>query len=94
MSVLKIKEIHSSLQLKGFEVQSDRKHIFYYLCVNGKRTSIRTHISHGEDEVDDSLISFMKKQTKLSKAKFIDLIKCPLSKEAYINILLEQGDIF
>ncbi len=74
MSTLKAKEIHNSLQLKGFEVQVDRKHIFYHLRLNGKRTSIRTHISHGEDEVDEGLISFMKKQTKLSKTEFINLI--------------------
>lgn len=93
MSVLKIKDIDRSLQAKGFAVEPDRRHIFYYLMVDGKKTSIKTHVSHGEVEIDDPLIDAMKKQTKLKKNEFLDLINCPLSKDEYIQLLIERGFI-
>lgn len=93
MSVLKIKDIDKSLQTKGFAVEQGRKHIFYYLTVDGKKTSIKTHVSHGESEIDDHLISAMKRQTKLEKKEFLDLINCPLSKDEYIQLLIDRGHI-
>ena len=93
MSVLKVKDIRNSLIVKGFHEEENRKHIFYHLLVGGKKTTIRTHVSHGETEIYDDLIDSMKKQTKLNKNEFLDLINCPLSKEKYIEILIERGHV-
>jgi len=41
LSVLKIKDIDRSLQAKGFTVDSDRRHIFYYLIVDGKKLLLK-----------------------------------------------------
>lgn len=93
MSTLKIKDIQNSLLSKGFEAETGRKHIFYYFKIEGKKTSIRTYISHGEKEIYDVLISLMGKQTKLTKTEFIDLIKCPLTKDIYTELLINRGYI-
>jgi len=89
---LKTKDIIYSLNKKGF-VQDEKDHKFFYLFVNNKKTSIFTKISHGESEIDDSLIGLMAGQTRLRKKGFLDLIKCPLSFEKYVKILQENGNI-
>ena len=90
MATLKTREIRSSLLKKGF-VARNNDHEYFQLVVDGKGTQIKTHISHGEIEIDDSLISRMGKQTYLSKSEFMDLVNCPLSKEAYIEMLIGKG---
>ena len=92
MGVLKTRTVKSSLLNKGFE-QRENDHDFFHLYYNGKKTSIRTKVSHGESEIDDHLIDQMKKQTKLTKSEFLDLVNCPLSKDEYFKILLEAGHI-
>ncbi|HPZ10102.1 MAG TPA: hypothetical protein PL110_18570, partial [Candidatus Eremiobacteraeota bacterium] len=51
-------------------------------------------ISHGEKDFDDSLLNQRKKQIKLNtKQQIIDFINCPMSKEYYINFLINIGKI-
>lgn len=92
MTVLKHREICKGLEAKGF-VNEKSDHVFYHLYIDGKKTSIRTQLSHNKQDVDDYLIRFMKRQTKLTKNQFIDLIKCPLSKKDYINLLIQNGHV-
>jgi len=40
-------KVQENLPKKGFVKQDDRKHIFYHLYHDGKKTHIRTHVSHG-----------------------------------------------
>ena len=92
MGTLKTRDIIYSLNKKGF-VQDEKDHKFFYLYVNYKKTKVFTFISQGENEIDDGLIGLMAGQTKLRKKNFLDLIKCPLSFEGYIKILIENGHI-
>lgn len=92
MTVLKNKDVVNGLTKKGFEV-SQGDHRFFVFYADGKKTSIRTKVSHGSKEVNDSLIGIMSYQLKLDKKMFVDLIQCPLSKEAYVAELKKQGFI-
>lgn len=92
MAKYKVKDIESSLSKKGFQLQSSH-HKLYIYHVNGKKTGIRTFISHGKKEYGDVLLSKMKNQLKLSKEQFEDLIECPLSKEELYEIYSENGDL-
>lgn len=91
MAVLKTNQIDASLQKKGFIKEKNRDHIYYFLYLNGKKTSIRTKTSHSAKEINDTLIKIMSQQVKLTREQFMDLINCPLSKEAYEEILIESG---
>jgi len=54
----KHREIRSSLESKGFEVEDGRKHIFLvYVDKEGKTTTARTMLSHGSggDDISDNL---------------------------------------
>lgn len=92
MATMKTADIIKSLGIKGFEQQTTHHEIFWFKH-NGKKTSIRTRVSHGEREIGDNLIGMMAKQVKLKKSEFEDLIACPLSKEEYEKILIAKGEI-
>ena len=91
MTTFKSKQVEKALEKKGFIKVVTHHKRFYFNNNEGKRTEVRTYISHGKKEINDYLIESMSKQTKLSKEQFINLINCPLSKDEYIEILKAQG---
>ena len=93
--VIKTRKIASALTTKGFIEQGGKKrkkHTFYFLYVDGKKTPIRTKLSHGIDEYDDKLLSFMSKQLKFDKKKEIeDFIDCSKTYNEYIRMLMDKS---
>ncbi|MBY6273821.1 MAG: type II toxin-antitoxin system HicA family toxin [Caldibacillus debilis] len=89
MNPQKTKDIEAALLKKGFQ-RVVSHHIYYFLYVDGKKTSIRTKISHGIKEYDKSLLSQMAKQLKLPNEMFVNFIKCPLSYEDYLKYLRDK----
>lgn len=92
MTTYSSKNISLVLLKKGFK-QDNRDHKKYHLLICGKKVGIHTFVSHGTKEYGDILIGEMKKQLRLSKKEFVDLIDCPMTKEEYIKILVERGYI-
>lgn len=86
------KNISSSLLKKGFS-EDNNDHKKYKLLLDEKKTGIHTFVSHGTKEYGEGLIKAMRKQLHLSKREFIDLIDCPMTKEEYIQMLVEKGSI-
>jgi hypothetical protein len=92
MSVLDPKETYRNLKKKGF-VDAENKSVDHKrleLYHEGKYI-LSTKISHCNDDIRDPLIKQMSFQCKLNKNDFMDLCKCPLSKEAYLKKLGEKG---
>lgn len=75
---------------KGFR-KSENDHTYLILFVNNKKTSIRTKISHGSKEINDSLIILMSKQLKLNKNFFIDFANCIKNESEYLQELERLG---
>jgi len=90
----KKKEISSALLAKGFRVKVTH-HNLYFLYYKEKKTSIFTKISHGGKIkiYNDSLLSMMSKQLRLTKAELLKLIDCTLVYEGYLKILIERGHL-
>lgn len=86
------RDVEASLCRKGFR-QSNGDHAFFYLFVDGKKTGVKTKISHGEKEIGDNLLATMAKQVHLTKSRFKDLIECPLSEDDYVALLRESGKV-
>jgi len=92
MSVLDPKKIYMNLKKKGF-IDSTAKSIdhkrleFYY----NEKFVLSTKLSHGKKDIENYLIKQMSFQCKLDKNDFIDLAKCPLSKDDFIQILDQKG---
>jgi predicted RNA binding protein YcfA (HicA-like mRNA interferase family) len=86
-------DIASALKTKGFD-ESLRDHRYYtYRSKSGLLSHIYTKISHSGKTIDDGLIGQMAKQVRLKKPQFLDLVKCPLSRDRYEELLIEQGEI-
>lgn len=90
MTILRARAIVSSLTSKGFrEVDGDHKRLVYYS--GGKKTEVRTKVSHSSRDVGEDLIHQMAKQTRLSKPEFVDLVECTMAGDVYREKLRSHG---
>lgn len=93
--VLEKNKAYKNLKKKGFEDSLDHSNDHKYLefFFEGKMI-LYTKLSHGsKKDLDDYLIKQMSSQCKLTKQQFADLVNCPLSKEAFIEILRDKGEL-
>jgi len=93
----KSKDIAGPLLKKGFlEKAGGSHHAQYYLHVAGKKTHIKTYLSHGKGSKDYStgLMKAIKKQLCFKEdadaERFFD---CPMSGEQYVAMLQRQGNL-
>jgi hypothetical protein len=88
-------DVESALKRKGFKQTEGDHHWFVYVTIEGEKTTSRTKTSHTQKmkDIPDNLLSQMARQCKLSKRDFLDLIDCPLSREAYEDILKDQEEL-
>ena len=95
MKIRKSKDIQDVLLLKGFELNPAKAHHrCYYLVVNGRKTEIKTYISHGNSDYNSYLMQQVKKQLKFQDTKKAeDFFDCPMSEKEYVAMLRELGQI-
>jgi hypothetical protein len=89
----KHRDVRTGLEKKGFSVEESRKHIhFVYVDLQGRTTTARTMISHGASgaDIDDRLLGRMAQQVGLEKRRFLELIDCPMTQQAFDEIITEQ----
>jgi len=92
MSVLDSKTTYRNLKSKGFvDAENKSKDHKYLNLFYNKKYVLSTKISHGNGDIDPYLIRQMSFQCQLTKSDFMDLAKCPLSKDAYFEILEKKG---
>jgi hypothetical protein len=86
-------KVIASLKAKGFEEVMGDHIILIYHTKDGKKTTARTHTSHSPKMkvIDDSLLTQMAKQCKLTKSEFMELVDCPMSREQYELTLAKLG---
>lgn len=92
MSTQRTRDIKSALLEKGFR-EDKTHHEMFWLYVDGRKTSVRTRLSHGVREYGDGLLGPMAKQLRLRRKQLDDLIECPLTKDSYSELLLKRGEI-
>lgn len=90
------RDVEAGLLNKGFQQQPGGDHnYFVYVALDGKKALAKTKTSHGRGfDIDDSLLGMMAKQCALTtRAQFLKLIECPLSREDYENLLRQAGKL-
>lgn len=92
MNSYKTKDIESALSKKGFQVHQS-KHKIYILYIDGKKTNVRTFVSHGIKEYGKTLINRMRNQLHLSREEFDVLVSCPLTEEKLLQIYMDRNKI-
>jgi hypothetical protein len=88
----KTRAVRAALLSKGF-IADDTHHEMFWLIVDGKKTSIRTRISHGVAEYGDNLLALVARQVGLSKKELYSLVDCPMDGEKLKRVLVERGMI-
>lgn len=90
MAAYSPRTLEKALVRKGFE-KDNTHHKMLWFHVDGKKTAIRTRISHDGKDYGDSLLGEMSKQVRLPRKKFTDLIECPMSVADYVGHLRNAG---
>jgi len=85
--------VEASLLAKGFELEDRHHRYFIYHASDGTRTSVKTKTSHGSSSktLGDPLLVQMAKQCGVTKPQFLDLVDCPLDRDAYEQLLRERN---
>jgi len=86
---MKIADIERIFHKLALEVRSTG-HNYGWLTVNDKKI-LRVQYSHGKGDLPDKIMHKIRGQLKLSEKDFRDLIACPLTYEAYLDILKRKG---
>lgn len=87
-------EIEAGLVRKGF-CRSHTDHRYFILYVNGMKEAA-TFLSHGKNQdIGAPLLHAMAKELGLAIREFVDLVKCPLSTEEFLEAKKERlkGDL-
>ena len=92
MATYKSRALKTGLLNKGFRVYEGDHH-FLFLYIGGKKTAVRTRISHGSKEYGDNLLSLVARQLHLTKDELMNLIDCPMTHNEYVATLKRNGHI-
>lgn len=86
--------VEASLLAKGFQLDDRHHHYFIYHASDGTRTPVKTKTSHGSGSktLGEPLLAQMARQCAVTKAQFLDLVDCPMDRDAYER-LLGDGDL-
>jgi hypothetical protein len=89
------RDIEAALTGKGFTRREGDHHYFVYMTVQGQKSRAHTKTSHTPKmkEISDGLLGQMAKQCGLTKLEFLDLVDCPLSREAYEALLQKRNKL-
>ena len=82
----KVRHVIAALKNKGFMEDREGHHVFLiYERLDGRRTEVRTRVSHQSSggDISDNLLGAMSRQVRLSRRDFEQLLDCPLTREAY-----------
>lgn len=90
---LKIKEAHRVIDKLEMRKKEGNDTLCYFYH-EGKMTNIFTRIPHKNGDLKGKLPDFIRQQLKLNEEDFINLKKCSLSKDGYIEILKAKGIIY
>ena len=89
------RDIIRSLKRKGFE-ESNVGHKDLVLMVSGKKTKVRTRVSHSvgfEISPKNPVFQSMKRQLHLDRSQLIALLDCPMKKRDLVQILRKTNVI-
>lgn len=89
MTRYRVRDVDRALVGKlGFE-KHDTHHHVYRLRLDGQLVA-RTFMSHGERELSEFLADKMAKQMRLRISEFSDAVNCPLTQEAYYQLVRQR----
>jgi hypothetical protein len=86
-------EFSRALVSKGFDRSQGKHHTMFHLTAYGRRTSVRTRLSHGGRRVDDWLPSQIARELHITKRELLRFVKCEIGEQEYLDMMIEGGHI-
>lgn len=88
-------DVESKLSVKGFRLQDDRDHRFYWLHIDEAKQAIYTKVSTGTKyrTLGNDLVLAMARQVRLTTKEFRQLVECSLTAEGYLELLRARGHL-
>ena len=93
MPSLKKDMVVQNLTKKGFR-QREGDHLYlHYYTLEGKKTTIRTKVSHGNrgSDINSSLVAAMARQCQLTTQQFKQFAECSIDQQQYEQLLTVSG---
>jgi hypothetical protein len=87
----KLKETVAALERKGFQKREGRDYNFRYHAKDGTVSAIKTRVSKGRGDLQRWEVYGMRKDLGLTLGELLDLIDCPLTREAFESLQRKQG---
>lgn len=84
------KKVKAALLKKGFKEYENDHSYFVYYTLAGKKTIVKTKVSHSGKDIPKVIIGYMAKQCKMSVQEFHQLVDCTLTQHAYEACLESQ----
>ena len=78
-----LRRVFTKLKIETVEC---KHHVRGFLVVDGKRV-LPLHYSNGRKEMWGSVAHLFRRSLHLSQTEFEDLVRCPLSREQFVEIL-------
>jgi hypothetical protein len=83
------RELTASLEDKfGFAVTQGKKHEKYRLSLGGVYVA-HTTVSHGWDDITDTLLSMIARQLGVTAQQLRLMVGCTISRSAYVELVTE-----
>ncbi|NVM23771.1 MAG: hypothetical protein HWN68_18585 [Desulfobacterales bacterium] len=85
-------DLRAALLSKGETVEDrSRHHIFFFFEIEGK-TYRATKISHSaQGQIDNNILSAVAHQMRLTTKELRQFVKCPLSREGWLDLWQTRG---
>lgn len=89
------RDLESALLRKGFRCSNNDHRKFVYYSCNGKKTSVWTKTSRGSKHksISESNLRKMARQCRLDYQDFLRLVECPMSRDEFEELLVQNGTI-
>src|ERR1035437_5968106 len=88
-------KVEQSLQAKGFQGREGDHHFYVYHRLDGRKSAVFTKTSHTPRmrDLPDVLLGKRARQCRLNRKQFLDLVDCPMSREAYEAAVFPEPSI-
>jgi hypothetical protein len=89
--VVRFREVDRALSSKGFDRQERKRHVAWYLVVDGVTTRRNTFASRSDDEFHNGRLSQMAREIGITRDEFMALVSCELSGPDLVDLLRKKG---
>lgn len=87
---LRARDVDRMWEKLGYTINEKSDHVRAQLWVDGKLV-LWTRRSHGKSKIEGPIPDAIRRQMRLNQVQFRDAVACPLTRDAYFEILRDAN---